>query len=148
MLFKEIKYNSKEYFNTLDLRSAILRAPLGKELSSEDTLDEENQIHFACFDHHRLAACVVAKPIKNDTCVKLRQMAVDSSYQGKGIGRHILIGAEEALKKKGFKQIELSARKVAQGFYEKLAYEVVGSYYLEQGIEHIKMHKNFEQQQA
>ena len=41
----------------------------------------------------------------------------------------------------GIKELELSARKTATGFYEKLGYHCVGEYYLEQGIDHIKMQK-------
>jgi len=141
MITKEIKYNTVEYTESLGLRSDILRVPLGKELSNSDTLGEESQLHFGCFMGDQLKGCIVAKPTESETQVKLRQMAVATSFQGQGAGKRLVLDFELFLKKKGVKKIELSARGTAVSFYEKLGYEVVGEFYLEQGIEHIKMKK-------
>jgi len=141
MLIKEIKYNSLEYMTSLRLRSEILRAPLGKQLSSTDTSGEESQLHYGCFKGKQLTACVVAMPTENVTGVKLRQMAIAASFQGQGVGKNLLLEVELFLRKKGFNKIKLSARRTALFFYEKLGYEVVGEFYLEQGIEHIEMQK-------
>ncbi len=54
---------------------------------------------------------MVIKPL-SDNQVKLRQ--------GQGLGQHIIMQTQAALKKDGIKHIELSARKSAQKFYEKL----------------------------
>ncbi|WP_083608272.1 GNAT family N-acetyltransferase [Teredinibacter haidensis] len=141
MITKEIKYNTVEYAETLRLRSDVLRVPLGKKLTVSDTFGEENQLHFGCFSDHHLKGCVVAKPTENDAVVKLRQMAVAESFQGKGAGKRLMSDVETFLKDKGTKQIVLSARETAILFYKKLGYEVIGELYLEQGIEHIKMKK-------
>ena len=87
MITKEIKYNAVEYAESLRLRSDVLRAPLGKELSSSDTLGEERQLHFGCFRDDELKGCIVAKPTGSKIKVKLRQMAVAESFQGKGAGK-------------------------------------------------------------
>ena len=142
MMTQEIKYNTVEYTESLALRSDVLRVPLGKELSASDTLDEENQLHFGCFSDHQLKGCVVVKVIENKARVKLRQMAVAKSFQGKGVGKKLVLDVEVLLKEIGVKIIELSARETAILFYEKLGYEVAGNSYIEQGIEHIKMQKN------
>lgn len=141
MITKEIKYNTVEYWESLTLRSEILRVPLGKELSALDTIGEESQIHFGCFSDDQLKGCIVAKSTENEARVKLRQMAVIKPFQGKGVGKRLVLDFEVLLKENGVKEIELSARETAILFYEKLAYEVVGNLYLEQGIEHIKMQK-------
>jgi len=141
MITKEIKYNTVEYTNSLILRSDILRVPLGKKLSTSDTLGEDRQLHFGCFSDHELNACVVAKSTNNKARVKLRQMAVATSFQGKGVGKRLVLDFEVFLKALGVSEIELSARATAILFYKKLGYEVVGDPYLEQGIEHIKMQK-------
>ena len=141
MLIKQINYGSPEYLEALKLRTAILRTPLGKTLSREDTDGEETQQHFGCFSDQDLLACAVIKAVTEGLCAKLRQMAVADSAQGKGVGKKLIAEIENNLRKKGFKELELSARKTAQGFYEKLGYQAGGDYYLEQGIEHIKMQK-------
>ncbi len=68
-------------------------------------------------------------------------MAVSNDYQGQDIGRQLIRKTEATLQQKGFKAIELNARKVALGFYKKLGYLIEGDYFLENGIEHIKMMK-------
>jgi len=141
MITKEIKYNTVEHTESLRLRSDILRVPLGKELSDSDTFGEERQLHFGCFKEHQLKGCIVAKPTEIEGEVKLRQMAVTTSFQGKGAGKKLILDFEVFLKSNGVKRIELSARETAILFYEKPGYKVVGKIYLEQGIEHIKMQK-------
>ncbi len=142
MDFREITFNSDDYLQTLELRAKILREPLGKKLSEIDLEGEEHQLHFAVFDAEVLAACVVIKPVGNGTG-KLRQMAVDQSAQGKGVGKFIIEKTEAILIEKGFLRIEMAARETAVGFYQTLGYEVVDEPFLEQGIEHLKMVKHY-----
>jgi predicted GNAT family N-acyltransferase len=141
MLIRQVTYNSPEYLESLSLRTEILRLPLGKKLSPEDTAGEESQLHFGCFIGQHLISCAVVKPLNNVARAKLRQMAVERHSQGKGIGKKLIMSIEATLSQQGIKELELSARKTATGFYEKLGYHCVGEYYLEQGIDHIKMQK-------
>jgi len=141
MDFREITFNSNEYRKSLLLRTKILRTPLGKLLSEADLDGEEDQLHFGIFDSSKLVACVIIKPI-DEGIGKLRQMAVDDSVQGKGIGKLIINKTEIVLKDKGFKQITMAARETAVGFYQALSYEVVDEPFLELGIEHLEMVKH------
>lgn len=68
-------------------------------------------------------------------------MAIAASFQGQGIGKRLLLEVGLFLPKKRLNKIKLSARRAALFFYEKLGYEIVGEFYLEQGIEHINMQK-------
>lgn len=140
MIFKEIIFKSDDYQKTLELRTKILRAPLGKQLTKNDLEGEESQLHFGIFDSENLVACVVIKPVVKDIG-KLRQMAVDNSVQGKGVGKFIIEKTEDILLTKGIHSIEMAARQTAIGFYQNLGYSKVGDPFLEQGIEHIKMFK-------
>lgn len=142
MMTKEITFNSDEYTESLKLRSDILRVPLGKKLSAADTFGEENQLHFGCFSGDHLKGCIVAKPTENKLQVKMRQMAVATPFQGKGVGKRLILDFEAFLTASGVEEVVLSARETARIFYEKLGYDAVGEPYLEQGIEHIKMQKN------
>jgi len=140
MMFSEMTFDSSEYQASLSLREDILRIPLGKKLSHNDTCNDDQQLHFGMFNEANLVACVVIKPLDSSQ-VKLRQMAVSNDYQGQDIGRQLINKTEATLQQKGFKTIELNARKVALGFYNKLGYVIEGDYFLENGIEHIKMMK-------
>ncbi|MES3008753.1 MAG: GNAT family N-acetyltransferase [Pseudomonadota bacterium] len=140
MTLTEIAYGSPEYQLTLALRERVLRIPLGLKLSDNDTIDEDQQLHFTTLHEGTLLACVVAKPLGGGT-VKLRQMAVCPQHQGRGLGRQLLKFAEDTLRQRGFQRIEMSARQSAIGFYEKIGYRTIGDAYVERGIPHIKMQK-------
>ena len=68
-------------------------------------------------------------------------MAVGENWQGKGIGRELILFAEKFAKKKGIKQMVMNARKVAIGFYQKLGYKIVSDEFIEVTIPHVKMVK-------
>ena len=79
-------------------------------------------------------------PIEKDT-VQLRQMAVLSGLQGKGIGRTIMQFAENLARDRGFKRIFMHARDTAVGFYQKQGYEKKGEMFTEVSIPHYVMEK-------
>jgi predicted GNAT family N-acyltransferase len=144
MIFRSIEFGSASYDASLLLRERVLRKPLGKILSGEDTADEENQLHFGLFRKEVLVACVVMKPLGDGSRMKLRQMAVAESGQGQGLGRALVSAVEVLVKRSQVTHIEMSARLSAEGFYRRLGYERIGDPYPEQGIPHIRMWKNLD----
>ena len=73
--------------------------------------------------------------------VRLRQMAVVSGLQGKGIGKVLLQFAENIARDRGFKKIVMHARKTAIGFYEKSGYKIISTEFKEITIPHYEMEK-------
>lgn len=139
-MFREILFNSEDYKKSLALREEILRVPLGLKLSRHDTSNEDKQYHFGIFDQSDLVACVLILPL-DLTSVMLRQMAVCTASQGRNIGKCLIQKTEDILSKRGYKNIEMSARKTVIGFYKKLGYVTDGDGYKLMGIPHIKMYK-------
>jgi ribosomal protein S18 acetylase RimI-like enzyme len=74
--------------------------------------------------------------------LRLRQMAVVSGLQGKGIGKVLLQFAENIARDRGYKRIVMHARKTAIGFYEKLGYKVTSTEFEEVTIPHYVMEKS------
>lgn len=140
MTFKQFALNSSEYRRSLVLRSAVLRLPLGLELSNKDLVGEENQLHFGLFEQEEILAVVVLKPINNHT-MKLRQMAVANGQQGKGLGKQLIQQAEIVASSQNYKVIEMAAREAVVPFYQSLGYQTEGLVFTEIGIPHIKMTK-------
>jgi predicted GNAT family N-acyltransferase len=68
-------------------------------------------------------------------------MAVPNSMQGKGIGRALMVFAENIARDLGYKRLTMHARKTALGFYQKLGYQVTGDEFLEVTIPHFIMEK-------
>jgi GNAT superfamily N-acetyltransferase len=74
--------------------------------------------------------------------VRLRQMAVLSGLQGKGIGRVLMMFAENIARDRGYKRLTMHARGTAVGFYEKLGYNICSDEFFEVTIPHYIMEKN------
>ena len=129
--FREIVYGSAEYKTTLALRHKILREPLGLNLWHENLSDNKSA---------QMLACVVIVP-KGQGQVKLRQMAVSSRFQRRGLGQRLIAAVEDILVNEGVKQIELSARESAVAFYQASHYACEGPAYVEVGLPHQRMTK-------
>ncbi len=140
MALKIIDHGSWEYQKMIDLRFEILRKPLGLKFTPDELEREKEDILIGAFDDEKLLACCLITKIDNATC-KLRQMAVLNSQQGKGIGFTMMNFAENIARDRGFKNMNMHARKTAIGFYEKLGYRTNGNEFLEVTIPHYVMEK-------
>jgi len=74
---------------------------------------------------------------------KLQRVAVLEEYRSHGIGRIIIQALEDKAKELGASTVKLDGQIQAQGFYEKLGYEVKSGVFLDAGIEHVLMVKSF-----
>jgi GNAT superfamily N-acetyltransferase len=75
---------------------------------------------------------------------RLRGMATDPDFQGKGLGRKIILAAEEELKKRGCDLLWFNARVSAEVFYQKLGYAAIEEIFDITGIgAHKVMYKSF-----
>ena len=63
---------------------------------------------------------------------------------GTGLGGRLLkTGIEQIQKKMQAKQIYIEAQSYATGFYEREGFRIVSDEFLEDGIPHVKMVRNF-----
>lgn len=142
--FQKIEFGSDNFRQALELRNEILRIPLGLNLFDEDISLESQQLHFGLFDQYsNLVACVIAEVLPNSVA-KIRQMAVDCKYQGKGYGRKMIKALEAHLARLGIANLFMHARITARGFYEKMGYQSVGDEFVEVGVQHLKMEKHIQ----
>lgn len=129
---------------TRELRFRVLREPLGFSRADVRVEAEDTSMHLAGLEDGHVVACVMLTPTApNPTRGKLRQMAVDPSHQGTGLGRALVRHLEQALSAAGFDEIELHAREHAVGFYEKLGYTAEGDAFIEVGVRHFLMRKRW-----
>lgn len=136
----QIPHGSETYWEAIQLRDSVLRKPLGLAYNQEDLLAEDGSYHIVCRNGDELVGCLVLKPAE-DGVMKMRQFAVRADAQGHGIGRLLENYAERFSKEKGFKEIQLHAREVALGFYQKLGYQAEGERFIEVTIPHLAMRK-------
>ena len=141
MALKIIDHGSKDYREMVELRFQILRKPLGLTFTEEDLAAEKKDILIGCYDDDKLEACCILTETDPKT-VRLRQMAVSSNLQGKGIGRVLMTFAENIARDHGYRRLTMHARKSATGFYEKSGYSVCSEEFEEVTIPHYVMEKD------
>ncbi len=141
MALRMIDHNSKEYKQMVDLRNEILRKPLGLSFEQKELDEEKDDVLMGAFDDDILLGCCLLTKVDSSK-IRLRQMAVPNSMQGKGIGRALMIFAENIARDLGYKVLLMHARKTAAGFYEKLGYSISGNEFEEVTIPHYVMEKN------
>ena len=140
MALKIIDYGTPEYQQMIKMREDILRKPLGLNFDEKELESEKNNLLIAAFDDDKMLGCCMLVP-ENESIVRLRQMAVLNDLQGKGIGRALMLFAENLARDRGYNKISMHARKNATGFYEKVGYKVVGDEFVEVTIPHFNMEK-------
>jgi ribosomal protein S18 acetylase RimI-like enzyme len=123
------------------LREQVLRRPLGLSLYNEDTSADKLDKIFIARHNNRVLGCLMAKPLP-DNQLKLRQMAVAPEFQGTGVGRKLMLAAEEDARKEKIHLLSLHARSSAIPFYEKLGYRIDSEEFEEVGIPHKAMSKS------
>lgn len=137
---RTIIFNSKEYELEVNLRNKVLREPLGLMLLEEELRKEINQYHVGAFVNESLVGCLVLMPL-NKEIIRMRQVAVDSEFQGLGIGQKLVLFSEDFSIKNGFRVIQLNARLSAIPFYLKQGYMLEEGIFNEITIPHQKMKK-------
>ncbi len=140
MALKLIDHGSPEYQQMVQLRNEILRRPLGLKFDLSELEKEKDEILIAAFEEEKMLGCCMLIKYGPDA-VRLRQMAVLPTLQGKGVGRALMQFAENIARDMGYKRIMMHARKTATGFYEKLGYEVIGDEFEEVTLPHVVMEK-------
>lgn len=135
-----ISPGSAAYREEVALLDRILRQPLGLRFSAADLEEEKDDLHFGAYAEGALVGCLLLRDIGHGL-VKMRQVAVDDSRQGLGVGRFLVAAAELAARERGFLEMQLNARETAVAFYLRLGYEIIEAPFSEVGIPHRKMRK-------
>jgi predicted GNAT family N-acyltransferase len=109
-------------------------------------LDEFDQapttIHILARDPRGVAVGTARmRPYHEPTVGKVERVAVVPSHRGTGLGRMLMEYLEGMAKQTGFREIRLNAQLQAETFYKRLGYKVLGSPFMEAGIQHISMWK-------
>ncbi len=140
----ELSFGSKLHIASIALRDRVLRMPLGLAYTPQELQAEAGEWHLAVHDGSALFAVLLLRKTIPDHCevLKMRQVAVDTPLQGKGIGARLVRFAEDVAREQGCRRIELHAREQAVPFYRKLGYSTEGEWFEEVGLPHLAMYRN------
>ncbi|MFT7497450.1 MAG: ribosomal protein S18 acetylase RimI-like enzyme [Porticoccaceae bacterium] len=141
----EIKLISAE--ETYEIRKEMLRKNIPLTEKTEGDF-KESTFHLGALIDGELVSVATFVENKNPyfqgNQYRLRGMATDKVYQGKGLGRKLILKAEEILKVRKADVLWFNARIGALDFYKKLGYEIIGEEFDIQYIGgHFNMYKKF-----
>lgn len=138
----DIEFGSSRYNELVELRYKILLQPLGLKFLDSFRPEEARYLHIGCVEmlDNKLVGGLILAPIDDDS-IRLMQVAVDTIYQGEGIGRELVKYAEKRAKEAGYNKIVMHAMLFVVDFYEKIGYHTEGDVFEEQGITFLKMVK-------
>lgn len=80
---------------------------------------------------------------KDGGAVKLQRFCVLPEWRGSGVGRELLTMLEKDCREQGVTRMEMGAQCHAVPFYQKCGYTVTSGQFMDAGIPHVKMEKNF-----
>jgi len=127
------------YESERQLRNRILLRPIGQPDHAWEMHDEKAW-HFVAVEEGNVIGCVVLIPLDSEGhTAQLMQMAVESSRQGKGIGKLLADELLSFCKTKGIKEVICHSRDTAVKFYLNLGFEIYGEPFSEVGIKHYHM---------
>ncbi len=119
----------------------VMRRPWNQPRGSERDARENDSWHRAVYAGNQLVG-IGRLQLNSPSEAQIRFMAVAPEFQGRGIGRILIVALEEVAREQGVEVIRLDARESAVGFYLVLGYKVVGeSNFLFGEIKHYLMEK-------
>lgn len=138
----DIEFGSSRYNELVELRYKILLQPLGLKFLDSFRPEEARYLHIGCVEmlDNKLVGGLMLAPV-DDSTIRLMQVAVDTIYQGEGIGKDLVKYAEKRAKEAGYSKLVMHAMLFVVDFYEKMGYSAEGDVFEEQGITFLKMVK-------
>lgn len=137
MEIKQILMSDPEYQQERRLRNEILLRPIGLQDGAWEMHDSKSK-HYVAIENDKVIGCVILT-LDNPKSGTLRQMAVDSDHQSKGIGRKLVEKLIEDAKNDSLELITCHAQVTAMNFYRKINFTIVGEEFMEVNIPHIEM---------
>jgi predicted GNAT family N-acyltransferase len=147
MNLRIIQTGTPEYEDMIGLRMKVLLDPIGIPRSYIDPEKEKDDLLLVAEEDGKLIGCCVLTRV-NEHSIQLRQMAVDNSLQGKGVGAAIVSFAEQTARNQGYRLLTMNARDVVLDFYRKCGYSVAGDQFFEVGIPHHRMEKRLVEEEG
>lgn len=110
----------EKYYN---LRHKVLFAPWNQPTSAGKDKLEDISIHKMMVDENNNAIAVGKLHFNNEKEAQIKCLAVDESYQKKGLGVKMLLDMEKTAMEAGAEEMMLNARLTSVAFYEKYGYK-------------------------
>ena len=135
---KQISMADALYQGERELRNEVLLRPIGMPDFGWEMNDRES-LHFVAVKGTAVIGCVLLHLEEGGESARLMQMAVDSNFQKKGIGKKLVDLLIATAQSRGLKEITCHARGNAAEFYSKMDFEFYDEPFYEVGMKHFHM---------
>jgi len=122
---------------TIDIRHRVLWPNKPKQHCLVEGDDEAS--HFGIFSDYDLVG--VASVYECDGAIRLRKLAVEKQYQGRGLGTALFKHALYQARFSGASEFWFDARENAVSFYEKFGLRIDGNRFYKSGLPYFRMSK-------
>ncbi|MEK4030871.1 MULTISPECIES: GNAT family N-acetyltransferase [Bacillaceae] len=133
--------NEQEREHAYDVRKKVFveeqRVPLDIEIDEY----EDSAVHFVLYDENK--PCGAGRFRIKDGLGKAERICILPDYRGKGAGRLIMEAVEAQAREQKVPALKLDAQVHAIPFYERLGYEIISEEFMDAGIPHKSMKKDF-----
>lgn len=136
--------SKEELYDILQLRLAIFSVEQDCPYQDCDGLDQLAH-HLLSYENNRLVGYlrVFESLDKYDGSAAIGRVCCAEAKRGAGLGKALMTEAVTYCDKNFNKEIAISAQAYLRDFYSEFGFEVASKIYLEDGIEHIKMIRNY-----
>lgn len=135
-----LEYGSDEYEKSVDIRDEVFRKPWGLNIRDDDLTVDAHMDLFGVYVEDKIIGTIALKNVDGKT-VQIKSVALRPEWQGKGIGKSIMLDAEKMARERNYNRIYLTARVSVLPFYEKLGYKVISEPFNIHVIPHVEMEK-------
>jgi predicted GNAT family N-acyltransferase len=131
----------EHYMDALKVRYEVFVEE--QKVPEEEEIDqyESSSIHFVAYD--RSEPVGAARLRKVDKGGKVERVCIKKSHRNLGIGLQIMQKMEEVAQAHDYPALLLNAQTHAEAFYKKLGYETYSGEFLDAGIPHVAMKKEY-----
>lgn len=127
------------------LRHAVLRP--GRPVSYSVYGEDDSAVHIGAWDDGTLVGCATVfpdpwpGPPAEPAAWRLRGMAVDPDWQGRGVGAQVLTASIDAARAAGAPLLWANGRSAALAFYQRHGFRSVGQEFItaDTGLTHVKI---------
>lgn len=132
-MFTIVRWDSQTYREAIILRNELLKASAGQPYMTASPISEINDIHLVVKRNGVTVGTLLMHPCSSN-CIQIKQVAIHPDYQGRSLGKRLIMYAEKVARNFNFSIIFLTGRKQAWGFYEKMGYCDLMDAYHENGL--------------
>ncbi|MCD1147377.1 GNAT family N-acetyltransferase [Peptoniphilus sp. KCTC 25270] len=144
---KPIPYAGEEYDRLLKIRNRLIYKPWNKDVNQEVQYSDIESYFYGLYDDGLLIGGASYRYLPEEI-IRIQDIAIEPTYQGRGHGSALLSFVEAHLDKEDTKTIVLESRRSVMPFFEKNGYEFEAKTETETDVLLLRMEKDYKKRET